>query len=89
MKSTFSSVHNRFRDEFFDLLQEVIDRKVERVLVLYKDRISRVGFSFFQRLFQQLGTQLIIISEIGSEILDSQDVFNEIISLLHCYSMKL
>ena len=28
-------------------------------------------------------------SEIGSEKLDSQEIFEEIISLLHCYSMKL
>ena len=29
------------------------------------------------------------MSEIGSIKLDSQDIFEEIISLLHCYSMKL
>lgn len=31
----------------------------------------------------------VIISEAGSEKLDSQEIFEEIISLLHCYSMKL
>ncbi len=29
------------------------------------------------------------MSEIGSEKLDSQEIFEEIVSLLHCYSMKL
>ena len=29
------------------------------------------------------------ISEVGSEKLDSEEIFEEIISLLHCYSMKL
>ena len=29
------------------------------------------------------------MSEIGSTKLDSQEIFEEIISLLHCYSMKL
>ena len=33
--------------------------------------------------------RLIVISEIGSEKLDSEEIFEEIISLLHCYSMKL
>lgn len=29
------------------------------------------------------------MSEIGSAKLDSEEIFEEIISLLHCYSMKL
>ena len=29
------------------------------------------------------------MSEIGSTKLDSEEIFEEIVSLLHCYSMKL
>jgi predicted site-specific integrase-resolvase len=29
------------------------------------------------------------MSEVGSVKLDSEEIFEEIISLLHCYSMKL
>lgn len=29
------------------------------------------------------------MSEVGSTKLDSEEIFEEIISLLHCYSMKL
>ena len=29
------------------------------------------------------------MSEIGSTKLDSEDIFEEIVSLLHCYSMEL
>lgn len=29
------------------------------------------------------------MSEVGSAKLDSQEIFEEIVSLLHCYSMKL
>ncbi len=29
------------------------------------------------------------MSEIGSSKLDSKEIFEEIVSLLHCYSMKL
>ena len=28
------------------------------------------------------------MSEVGSEKLDRQEIFEEIVSLLHCYSMK-
>lgn len=29
------------------------------------------------------------MSEVGSKKLDSEEIFEEIVSLLHCYSMKL
>ena len=35
------------------------------------------------------GGEIIVISEVGSEKLDSEEIFEEIVSLLHCYSMKL
>jgi predicted site-specific integrase-resolvase len=30
-----------------------------------------------------------VISEIGNPKLDTEEVFEEIVSMLHCYSMKL
>jgi predicted site-specific integrase-resolvase len=77
------------RNDFFSLLDEVISGKVERVVITYKDRISRVGFELFKHLFLRFNTQIIVMSDIGSSKLDSEEIFEEIISLLHCYSMKL
>lgn len=43
----------------------------------------------FKHLFEHFGCEIIVMSEIGSTKLDSEEIFEEIISLLHCYSMKL
>ncbi len=77
------------RTDFFTLLDEVIEHRVERVIIVYKDRLSRVGFELFSHLFRQYGTEIIVVSEVGNKKLDSEEIFEEIISLLHCYSMKL
>lgn len=77
------------RNDFFKLLDDVIDNKVERVVITYKDRLSRVGFDLFYHLFKKYNCEIVVMSEVGSEKLDSQEIFEEIISLLHCYSMKL
>ena len=77
------------RKQFFELLDEVIDHKVNKVIITYKDRISRVGFDLFYHLFKKFGTEIVVISEIGSSKLDSEEIFEEIVSLLHCYSMRL
>lgn len=76
------------RNDFFKMLDDIIDNKVERVVITYKDRLSRIGFDLFYRLFQKYNCEIVIMSEVGSEKLDRQEIFEEIVSLLHCYSMK-
>lgn len=77
------------RKDFFKLLDEIIDHRVERVVITYKDRLSRVGFDLFYHLFDKYDCEIVVMSEVGSQKLDSEEIFEEIISLLHCYSMKL
>lgn len=77
------------RNQFFDMLDEILAGKVNKVIITHKDRLSRVGFELFTYLFKKYGCEIIVVSEIGCEKLDSEEVFEEIISLLHCYSMKL
>lgn len=77
------------RKEFFKMLDDVLAGKVERVVITYKDRLSRVGFELFNHLFKKYHCEIVVMSEVGNEKLDSQEIFEEIVSLLHCYSMKL
>ena len=77
------------RKQFFGMLDEILAGRVSKVVITYKDRLSRVGFELFTYLFKKYGCEIVVISEIGSEKLDGQEIFEEIISLLHCYSMKL
>lgn len=77
------------RSDMFTLLDDIVDNKVERVVITYKDRLSRVGFDLFYYLFKKHNCEIEVMSEVGSQKLDSEEIFEEIISLLHCYSMKL
>lgn len=77
------------RKQFFELLDDVLEYKVEKVVITYKDRLSRVGFDLFYHLFRKFGTEIVVASQLGSEKLDSEEIFEEIVSLLHCYSMKM
>lgn len=74
------------RKEFFDLLDEVLAGKVKRVVITYKDRLSRVGFDLFSYLFAKHGCELIVMSEVGSTDLDNEEVFDDVVHLLQSYS---
>ena len=74
------------RTQFFELLDEVLAGKVKRVIVTYKDRLSRVGFELFSYLFAKHGCELIVLSEVGSTELDNEEVFDDVVHLLQSYS---
>ena len=77
------------RKQFFNMLDEIVAGRVQRVVISYKDRLSRVGFELFKYLFAKYNCEIVVVSEVGSNKLDSEEIFEEIVSLLHCYSMKL
>ena len=71
------------RKNFFQMLDKIIEG------ITYKDRLSRVDFELFKHLFKKHHCEIVVISEQGSRKLDSNEIFEEIVGLLHCYSMKL
>jgi len=77
------------RKGFFEMLDEILDYRVEKVIIAYKDRLSRIGFELFKYLFQRFGSEIVVVSEVGNPKLDSEEIFEEIASMLHCYSMKM
>lgn len=84
-----SGINFEKRSSFFQMLDDILKGSVDRVVITYKDRLSRIGFNLFLYLFQKYGTTIEVMSEIGDEKIDSKEIFDEIVSLLHCYSMKL
>ncbi len=77
------------RKGFFEMLDEIMNSKVEKVVITYKDRLSRVGFELFSYLFRKYRTEIVVISEVGNAKIDSDEVYEEIASMLHLYSMKM
>ncbi len=87
-KDIASGINYDNRKQFFKLLDLVLDYKVAEIFITYKDRLSRVGFGLFKHLFLKFGCKITVINEAGSEKLDSEEIFEEIITLIHCFSMK-
>jgi len=76
------------RKDLLFLIKEIINYKINLVIISHKDRLSRIGFKLFQKLFNEFGTEIIVINDLES-ISTEQEILQEIISLLHCYAMSM
>lgn len=87
-KDTASAINFDARKDFQLLLNEIMSYRIERVVVTYRDRLTRVGFNFFENLFARFGCQIVVINDYTSDRKDVEEIIEEIITLLHSFSMK-
>lgn len=77
------------KKNFCKVLEDILQKRIKKVIITDKDRLSRVGFGLFSYLFKQFGTDIMVISEVGNPKLDSQEDMVEIISIMHCFAMEM
>jgi len=87
-KDIASALNFDARKDFQLLLNEVLSYRVEKVVITYKDRLTRTGFNFFENLFGRFGVQVVVINDYVTERKDTEEIIEEIITLLHSFSRK-
>lgn len=87
--SDISSGLNYDRKSFSELLNLILERKVKNVFIKDKDRLTRVSFGLWKNLFKQFNCNLIIVNETQNNEIEEKEIFADIISLLHCFAMRM
>lgn len=77
------------RKQFMAMLDDILEYKVDAVYITYKDRLSRISFDMFQKLFGEFGCKIVVINDTEDAKPNETEIFEEIISMLHCFAMKM
>ena len=78
------------RKEFNMMLDEIFAGKIDTVYITYKDRLTRFGFEYFKNIFEKFETKIEVIDSHEETEKSFQDELTEdLISIIHHYSMKL
>ena len=80
---------NDNRKELKKLLDMVMNDEVDRIFILYKDRLTRFGFNYLEQICNKFGTKIIVISEEIQEKSIQEELAEDIISIIHSFSGKL
>ena len=81
---------NENRKEFNLMLREIFAGNIDKVFVSYKDRLTRFGFDYFKNIFAEFGVEIVVIDELEETNSDFQkELLNDLISIIHNFSMKL
>ena len=80
---------NDNRKELKKLLDMDMNDEIDRIFILYKDRLTRFGFNYLEQICNKFGTKIIVISEEIQEKSIQEELAEDIISIIHSFSGKL
>ena len=75
------------RKDFNMLLDDVIKRKIDNVIIENKDRLARFGFELIEKFFSYYGTKIIVVNN-SENMTYEQELTQDLISIIHHFSMK-
>lgn len=87
--SDFGSGLNYKRNNFQKILSHIINNEIENLIIYYKDRLVRFGFEIFEYFSQINRFNIIIIDDSETEKSKDQEFAEDLISIIHYFSMKL
>ena len=62
--------------------------KIKNIYITHKDRLTRLSFKTLSNLFSKFNTNIIVIDEDSNKSNDNE-IFDELISLLHIFSTTM
>lgn len=89
VKSDIGSGLNDNRKELNQLLNLVQNNKINRIFIMYKDRLTRFGFNYIKQICDFHNTEIVIVSSEENNKSLSEELSDDIISVIHSLSDKL
>jgi putative resolvase len=78
---------NENRKSFLKFLDMVTSKKVSKVIITYKDRLTRFGFETLRKFFQVFGTEIEVIN--NEEKTHNEELVKDLITTVSHFAGKL
>lgn len=88
LKEVGSGLNDR-RKKLQELIDLVLNDKVNRVFVTYRDRLTRFGYHYLESVFLAKGVEIIVFNDLLQEKDVQQELVEDMMSLIASFSGKL
>lgn len=80
---------NDKRKKLQELINLVMDDKVNRIFITYKDRLTRFGFNYLETIFKSKGVEIVVMKQKTEKSSVEKELINDMMSLIASFSGKL
>ena len=78
---------NYNRPKWNELLNKIIEKRISKVIVSYKDRFIRFGYEWFERFCKKFGCEIEVVNNETTS--PEQEMVEDLISIVHCFSCRV
>lgn len=89
IKKDIGSGLNDNRKNLKSLIDLIQQGKVNRLFINYKDRLTRFGFNYIKQICDFHQVEIIIVSDMKDKKSESEELTEDILTLIHAFSGKL
>ena len=75
------------RNGFVKVTNLVIDKKITKLIIEHRDRLTRFQYNFIEKMFNSYGVEIIHIEK--NDVSEQEDLVTDIISLMASFSGKV
>ena len=80
---------NDKRKKLHQLLDMVLQDKVDRIFVTYRDRLTHFGFNYLEKVCSYHNVKIIVVKDAGNEKLIQEELTEDMMALIASFSGKL
>jgi len=84
-----ASGFNDNRRQFNKLLDMVMKEEVNRIFILYKDRLTRFGYHYLEKVCQHFQVEIVIVSKEENNKMIQEELAEDLCAVIHSFSGKL
>lgn len=88
VKTDIGSGLNDNRKGLLSLIDMIQQGKVNRIFILYKDRLTRFGYHYLEKICEFHGVSIVVVSNEKESEPQSEELAEDIITLIHSVSDK-
>lgn len=70
-----------------NMINDIIDNKIEKVIISHKDRLTRFGYGYLENMFKKYNVDIEVIN-LENEKSFQNELTEDLISIIHHFSMK-
>ena len=85
--SDIGSGLNYKRKHFNELLVEVENKQVSKIIIAHKDRLVRFGYEWFEAFCQRHECEIVVINV--ESLSPAEEVTQDLLTIIHCFSSRL
>lgn len=75
------------RKKLWHIMERVFAGDIEQIVVTHKDRLSRFGFEFIEKVCSHFGTKILVLNKQTTS--PESELVQDILAIIHVFSLRL